>query len=278
MEDHLRRNAEVWDERVRRGKAHTRNAGKADLTDPMKHIDPLGWLGGNVADQKVLCLASGGGLQSVLFAKAGAKVTVLDISEAMLNKDRKLAKELGLDIRVICGSMDDLSQLPISTFDLVVQPVSTCYVPDVVKVYREVAKVIRTGGLYISQHKQPGSLQASALPDSGSFRIEEKYYRTGPLKALPGEFEHREPGALEYLHRWELLIGGLCREGFVVEDLMEPRHENSEAPIGSFGHRSCFIPPYVLIKARRSEKSPLNSCSLLSKKEPGTRSGIIIPG
>ena len=32
----------------------------------------------------------------------------------------------------------------------------------------------------------------------------------------------REPGAVEYLHRWEQLVGGICRSGFVIEDLVEP--------------------------------------------------------
>lgn len=271
MEHYLFQNSRIWDQRVHKRKAHTRTVSKEDLNDPIKHIDPLGWLGGNVVGKKVLCLASGGGLQSILFAKAGAKVTVLDISAAMLEQDKKLANELGLNIHIIQQTMEDLSELPTSYYDLVVQPVSTCYVPDVVGVYRQVAKVIRNKGMYICQHKQPGSLQTSALPEHGSYVIEEPYYRSGPLKALNGQFEHREPGAIEYLHRWEHLIGGLCREGFIIEDLMEPRHGNSEAAVGSFGHRSRFIAPYVLIKARRQ-------CSDSGDETDSSESGLIIAG
>ena len=62
---------------------------------------------------------------------------------------------------------------------------------------------------------------------------------------------HREEGTLEFLHRWEELIGGLCRSGFVVEDLAEPPHARSDADPGSFGHRSRWVAPYVRIKARR---------------------------
>ncbi len=271
MEQYLVQNSRIWDQRVHKKKAHTRTVSKEDLENPLKHIDPLGWLDGNVAGEKVLCLASGGGLQSILFAKAGADVTVLDISSAMLDQDRKLARDLGLKIKILHQTMEDLSNLPDSYFDLIVQPVSTCYVPDVVGVYRQVARIIKKRGLYICQHKQPGSLQTSALPKNGSYTIEEKYYRSGPLKSLNGQFEHREPGAVEYLHRLEHLIGGLCREGFIIEDLMEPRHANSEAPVGSFGHRSLFSPPYILIKARKRE---LNM-DQISHNRP---SGLIIPG
>jgi hypothetical protein len=75
---------------------------------------------------------------------------------------------------------------------------------------------------------------------------------------VPGS-RHREEGALEYLHRWEQLIGGMCRSGFVVEDLMEPLHAARGAERGSFAHRSAYVAPYVRILARRTERSAASS-------------------
>ena len=60
-------------------------------------------------------------------------------------------------------------------------------------------------------------------------------------------------GTVEYLHRWEDLVGGLCRAGFVLEDLVEPRRGDPKARPGHFKHRGMFVPPYVRIKARRIE-------------------------
>ena len=139
-----------------------------------------------------------------------------------------------------------------SSFDLVLQPVSTCYLPDVLAVYREVARVTSPGGVYISQHKQPASLQGEAIPTSGGYLLKEPYYRSGPLPASGEGYLHREAGTLEFLHRWEDLLGGLCRSGFVLEDLLEPRHADPRAGPGSFKHRSHFLPPYVTVKARRT--------------------------
>jgi hypothetical protein len=65
----------------------------------------------------------------------------------------------------------------------------------------------------------------------------------------------RESGALEYLHRWDELVGGLCRAGFVIEDMEEPRHADPQAAVGTLAHRSCYIAPYVRIKARRVANS-----------------------
>lgn len=251
----LEQNRRAWDERVRQGQFHTESASDADLRNPLAAIDDCGWLDGNVRGQRVLCLAAGGGKHSVLFAAAGAIVTVVDLSPRMLDLDRKLAAQRGLSVRVVEASMDNLSTLGDATFELVVQPVSTCYVPDIIAVYREVARVIAPGGLYISQHKQPVALQAEAVPSAKGLQLTEPYYRTGPLPPAGDGWHHREAGTVEFLHRWQELIGGLCRCGFVLEDLVEPRHADSSAPQGSFRQRSAFAPPFVTIKARRTQES-----------------------
>ncbi len=199
-------NRQVWNMRVRRGAAHTRMASERDFQRPLQVVDPRGWLGKSVHGQRILCLAAGGGLQSVLLAAAGAEVTVVDLSPAMLAQDRRQAASRGLSLRAIEGSMDDLSMLGDACFDAVIQPVSTCYVPDILRVYQEVARVTAASGLYLSQHKQPVSLQASARPGPQGYTIHEVYYRHDPLPPTLGEHEHRESGALEFLHRWEQLI------------------------------------------------------------------------
>jgi SAM-dependent methyltransferase len=177
-------------------------------------------------------------------------VTVVYLSPAMLALDREVAKVRKLDVRAIEASMDDLSMLPAAEFDVVVQPVSTCYVPNVACVYREVARVTVSGGIYISQHKQPASLQAEVRPGALGYELVEPYYRDGPLPAVDGS-QHREPGTLEYLHRWQQLLGEMCRAGFAIEDLIEPLHASPDAVPGTFAHRSQFAPPYVRVKARR---------------------------
>jgi hypothetical protein len=147
--------------------------------------------------------------------------------------------------------MDDLSALSPAGFDIVVQPVSTCYVPDVSTVYRQVARVLIAGGVYVSQHKQPASLQTSVEPSPRGYEIVEPYYRRGPLPESARSL-HREAGTLEFLHRLEELLGGMCRAGFSIEDVIEPVHGDETAAVGSFAHRSRYAAPYLRIKARRT--------------------------
>ena len=50
----------------------------------------------NIAGKQVLCLASGGGQDSVAFGLLGANVTVLDLSDMQLHRDRLAADHHGL--------------------------------------------------------------------------------------------------------------------------------------------------------------------------------------
>lgn len=245
-------NRQAWDRMVGRGQRFTRPARDDDFTDPLNFVDGNRWLGGSVRGQRLLCLAAGGGKHSALYAAAGADVTVVDLSPAMLELDREVARERKLAVRTIEASMDDLSVLRNGEFDIVIHPVSTCYLPRIDAVYHEVARVTRGGGLYISQHKQPASLQADVQRSTDGYLLREAYYRTAALPEVIGS-PHREEGTREYLHRWESLIGEMCRAGFLIEDLVEPNHSTEDAEPGSFGDRSRFVAPYVRIKARRAQ-------------------------
>jgi SAM-dependent methyltransferase len=247
-------NSRAWDALARQEIGLAQPATDAEFADPLAVVDPWRWLGGNIQGQRVLCLAAGGGRQSALYAAAGGLVTVVDASAEMLARDRAVAMERRLEIRAIQASMDDLSMLAGDEFDIVIQPVSTCYVADVQQVFRQVARVVRPGGIYISQHKSPTSLQAELKPAGRGYEIVEPYYRSGPLPAT-NPSRVRESGTLEFLHRWEELIGGMCRAGFVIADLVEPFHAQPDATRGTFAHRAKYIAPYVRIKAQRETRS-----------------------
>jgi SAM-dependent methyltransferase len=243
-------NRRAWDALAQRGQAFTLPATADQFADPLGNLDPRGWLEGSIAGKRVLCLAAGGGKHGPLYAAAGASVTVLDISPAMLERDHEVARRQGLTLRIAAGSMDDLSQFTLGEFDIVIHPVSTCYVPNIASVYEAVARVTAPGGLYVSQHKTPTSLQTSIAPGPQGYIVKEPYFRQGPLSQVQGTLL-REEGTWEYLHRWEELLGSLCRAGFSIEDLAEPRHADPSAEQGSFGHRCCYVAPYVRVKARR---------------------------
>ena len=252
----LDHNARAWDRLAEAGAALARPAVDAAFADPR------GWLGGGAAGRpwlperldglEVLCLAAGGGKHGPLYAAAGARVTVVDLSPAMLVLDRQVARERKIDLEILQGSMDDLSMLGAGRFDLVIHPVSTCYLPDVGRVFREVARVTKPGGLYVSQHKSPASLQAGLLPGAaGRYELIHPLGLTAPLPAEPPS-RLREAGTQEFVHSLSALLGGICAAGFAIEDMCEPDHRQPGAAAGSFAHRAEFLPPYLRILARRT--------------------------
>jgi len=244
-------NRRAWDDMAARQQRFTRPAADSDFVDPLAKVDAIGWLGGDIRDKTLLCLAAGGGKHGPLYAAAGAIVTVVDLSPAQLELDRVVAAERRLELKTVEASMDDLGMFAAGEFDIVIHPVSTCYLPQVGPVYQQVARVMRAGGLYISQHKSPTSLQADVRAGSRGYELIEPYYCSGPLPPVVGS-PHREEGTLEYLHRWEEILGLMCRAGFVIEDLVEPLHAKEGAAPHSFDHRSRYVAPYVRIKARRT--------------------------
>ena len=106
MTDAHEHNRRAWDQRVRENRRFTRPVDPKELDDPLKSIDP--WVAAEVpSDKRVLCLAAGGGRQGILCANTGAEVTVVDISQAMLDIDDRVAADRGLPVRTVRTSMDE---------------------------------------------------------------------------------------------------------------------------------------------------------------------------
>lgn len=258
----LQHNQHAWDRMAKAGHALTLPATADEIQNPLKVVDASGWLSGGIRGWKVLCLAAGGGRHGPLYAAAGADVTVVDLSSEMLQRDREVAAHFELTLQTIQTSMDDLSMLGDSVFDLVIHPVSTCYLPSVKKVFQEVGRVTKAAGLYISQHKQPANLQSSLETYTGHYVVEHAYYDRGPVPSAQKSSLLREPGTREFVHGWNDLLGGICRAGFLIEDVSEPNHAKPDSLPGSFGHRCYFLAPYIRLKARRAGAPTVKSLIL----------------
>ena len=103
----------------------------------------------------MLCLASGGGQQGPVLAAAGATVTVLDNSPRQLAQDRLVADRDGLELTTVLGDMRDLSAFADASFDLVFNPVSNVFCPDLAPVWRECYRVLRPGGELLAGFMNP---------------------------------------------------------------------------------------------------------------------------
>lgn len=260
--DYLSVNRAAYDKLVRDGAVFARCASDEECRNPLGTLDSRGWLPKSVVGLNVLCLAAAGGWQAILYATAGAKVTVVDLSPEMLALDHREAKKRSLSIQLIEGSMDKLEMLGDARFDIVHHPVSTCYVPQVQPVFDEVGRVLKDDGIYISQHKTPTSLQIVDRNERDQYIIGLSYYHEGALPRVNDQ-AYRESGAVEYLHRWEQIVGGICRSNMVIEALSEPKRGNPDAKPGDFRHRGFYVAPYLRIKAKRVPRETPPNQSLI---------------
>lgn len=192
--------------------------GKPELPFGCNSVIPADWLG-DLRGKKVLCLAGAGGLQAPMMACAGADVTVLDLSERMLDKDREVAAREGLDIHVEHGNMCDLSRFADESFDLVLNPPSLFYVPDVLPVFREVYRVLKKGGSFIMISSNPIAYVCEFDNELGCYKAVNRM----PYRST----DHADQGDwVEYGHTMESYLGGQLQCGFVLTGYLESQQED----------------------------------------------------
>jgi SAM-dependent methyltransferase len=200
----------------------------------------------------ILCLASGGGQQGPVLAAAGAIVTVFDNSPAQLRQDELVAERESLPLRTVEGDAADLSMFADESFELVFNPVSTVFMPDVRAVWRECFRVLRPGGILMTGFMNPvhyifdlykadeGILEiANSIPYSDLTSISKEDLDELMEKGLPVEFGHSLTD----------LIGGQCDAGFVITHMYEDNMLDS--PL----HK--YHPSYIATRAIKIEVTTL---------------------
>lgn len=181
---------------------------------------PREWLC-DLQGKKVLCLAGAGGLQAPLLACAGADVTVLDISEKMLEKDREVARKENLHINIEKGNMCDLSRFAEGSFDYILNPPSLMYVPDVKPVFKECYRVLRDNGVFIMMAPNPINYVCDFVEDGqGGY-----YKAVNKMPYCSTDFEQSD-GWIEYGHTMEAYIGGQIDCGFFINGFVECQLED----------------------------------------------------
>lgn len=254
MDEIAKYNRRRWKALVEADALFTRPALGLDTAAAREMVDPEGRLG-SVAGKDVLCLASGGGQQSVAFALLGARVTVFDLSEDQLRRDREAAAHYGVEIETRQGDMRDLSCFAAAAFDIVYHGYSLGFVPEARAVFRQVARVIRAGGIYCFGCANPFSVGLSGRDWNGEGYTLRRPYLDGAEVTYEdqdwvydrGGRDPWIPPTREYRHTLSTLIGGLIGQGFLILHVsdytdIEP---DPQAEPGTWDHLISVAPPWL---------------------------------
>lgn len=258
MDELAQFNKDRWEELAGVGIQYSRPFLDLDQDSARREVDPEGRIG-DVKGKQVLCLAAGGGQQSAAFGLLGAGVTVLDLSETQLGRDRLAASHYGLEVATLQGDMRDLSRFAPDSFDIVWQAHSINFVPAVDEVFQQVARVIKTGGVYRLSCSNPFTHSV----------IEEGWDGEGyPLKDpyVDGEIQYPDPhwdvrgydeedhrilGPREFRHTLSALVNGLIGSGFILSGLWEDAGDQTDAEPGSWEHFKSVAAPWLTLLSTR---------------------------
>ncbi|HEY6541644.1 MAG TPA: class I SAM-dependent methyltransferase [Ktedonobacteraceae bacterium] len=259
MDDISNYNRERWNALVRANALFTRPALHLDATNARQRIDAEGLLG-ELAGKRVLCLAGGGGQQSAAFALLGAQVTVYDLSDAQLERDREAAAHYGVSIETVQGDMRDLSHFADESFDVVWHPYSINFVPEIDVVFGEVARVLCDRGLYHLHFANPFISGLTAEDwDGHGYPLKHPYVDGAEITYKDQDWVYSRsenageaiPAPREYRHTLSTVVNGLVARGFVIRHLSDSlgMHPDAQAEPGTWDHFNAFAPPWLAVWA-----------------------------
>lgn len=180
---------------------------------------------GDVSGRSLLHLQCHFGMDTLSWARLGARVTGIDFSEEAIVAARSLAAEVGLEAYFICANVYDLPNVLDEEFDIVVTTYGVLsWLPDLDAWARVVAHFLRPGGAFsiVEIHPNWGFIDEV----DGKLQIADSVFRPDPWET-EAVATYADGAALpphpEYNWPWTVggLVTALINAGLRIERLRE---------------------------------------------------------
>ncbi len=155
----------------------------------------------------------------------------MDFSKSQLEKDDMVATRGGLNINTVQGDMTKPFPFENESFDIVFNPVSNAYIEDLENVYKEAARVLKKGELFMVGFMSPWiyMYDADVVWDHPVEELLLKYSLPFNSRELEqaGEIEINPEYGYEFSHTLESQIRGQLKNGLAMIDFYESRNERN---------------------------------------------------
>jgi SAM-dependent methyltransferase len=183
---------------------------------------------GEVSGKSLLHLQCHFGLDTLSWAREGARVTGMDFSPEGIRIARGLAEELNIPARFICCDLYDLPDHLYETFDRVFTSYGVlCWLPDIPRWAQIVGHFLKPGGVFYIAEFHPFSNVFKNDGDETELEVAYPYFTTEPIE-FPVEGTYADPQAkidqkveYEWSPRMGEIVTGLIDAGLRIEFVRE---------------------------------------------------------
>ncbi len=182
---------------------------------------------GQVSDKTFLHLQCHFGLDTLAWARQGAIVTGVDISEKAIALAQSLSRELNLKARFICSNIYDLPAVLDGSFDIVFTAGGVlCWLDDLKRWAEIIARYLKPAGAFYLVEIHPLVRVFKPRTDGKGKPVEWGYFDPGPIeveerRSNGNPTPHPPHPAYYWPHSLGDIISALCSAGLRLEFLHE---------------------------------------------------------
>lgn len=228
MDDYIKANLAYWNELVplhARSKFYDVEGFKSGRST-LKSIE-LEELG-VVSRKSLLHLQCHFGLDTLSWARLGARVIGVDFSDQAIALARSLSRELGLKADFVCSNVYDLTQNLVGKFDIVFTSYGVlCWLPDLTRWAEIIAHFLRPGGTFCMVEEHPLTGIFDNTDEARQLLVTHGYFHSrGPAKSDPeGSYADRDAETTypnyEWTHNLGDVLNALIGAGLRIQSLHE---------------------------------------------------------
>ena len=207
---------------------------------------------GDLKEKTVCDLGCGNGYMARFFAKNNAHVYASDISKELIKIAKKKSKDLNIKYSV--HSADDLSIYQDNFFDIVVMNMSIHYIRDLRKLFSEVSRTLKDGGVYTfstNHFFRPNTYSQWELGKTGNderlFIKVTNYLGNKGVKVLSGW--DKKTKMMIYNHTLNSLVNEMSDNKLLTFKIYEPEPVNSGQAFSKKLQQTHRILTFIIIGA-----------------------------